>query len=86
MREKTSRALIATASILIAAWLFRDASIIGLVKANPATGRVRGYYTELELIFGAKRPVEWVRPVEFVISAALGFYGIAPIVCWPKNK
>ena len=86
MREKILRALIALVSILIAAWFFMDASIFAMVKANPETGRLRGCYTTLELIFGTKQPVEWVRAAEFVISAVLGIYGLALIVCWPKDK
>ena len=86
MHEKILRALIAMVSILIATWLFMDASIFALAKPNPETGRARGCYTALELIFGAKQPVAWVRPVQFVISAALGIYGLALIVRWPKDK
>jgi hypothetical protein len=86
MRNKILSALAAAASILIASWLFMDASIFGLAKADPETGRGRGCYTALELIFGAKQPVEWVRPVEFAISGAFGLYGVALIVRWSKNK
>jgi predicted membrane protein len=86
MREKILRALMALVSIVVAAWLFMDASTFAMVKANPETGRLRGCYTTLELIFGVKQPVEWVRPVQFVISSVLGIYGLALIVCWPKDR
>jgi len=74
------------ASFLLAGFLLQDALIFGLMPADPATGRGRGCYTALELALSLKRPTNWARPAEFGLAFLSGVYGLALIVCWPKEK
>ena len=64
MKSYVSRLFIALAVITAGAWLFWDATTVALRAADPAIGRGRGCYTDLELAFGATHPHEWVRLVE----------------------
>ena len=57
--------------LLVSLWLLRDAMIFGLHKADPATGRGRGCYTDVELLFAFETPSSWVRPVELGVGAAM---------------
>jgi len=64
--------LIAVAcGVLVSLWLLRDALVFGLHKADPATGRTRGCYTDVELLLDFKTPSGWVRPVELGVGAVM---------------
>jgi hypothetical protein len=57
--------------LLVSLWLLRDGMVFGLCKADPATGRARGCYTDIELLFAFKTPSSWARPVELGVGAAM---------------
>jgi hypothetical protein len=58
-------------SAWFAPWLFIDAFTFGLQGADPATGRVKGCYTALDLWLGHLSPADWTRNVERVGSLFL---------------
>jgi hypothetical protein len=57
--------IVIACGLLLSLWLVQDAMIFGLHPADPATGRARGCYTRIELLFAMKAPSDWVRPVQF---------------------
>lgn len=61
--------IVVTCGLLVSLWLLRDAMVFGLCKADPATGRARGCYTDIELLLAFKTPSGWVRPVELGVGA-----------------
>lgn len=63
--------VVVASGLLVSLWLLNDAMAFGLHPADPATGRARGCYTSIELLFGLKTPSGWVRPVEFGIGIML---------------
>ena len=65
------------ALLLVAAWLFRDATVFVLYKADPMTGRERGCYTEMENLLGIKSPTSWIRILELVVSGIVALAGLA---------
>ena len=72
--------------LILAVLLFRDATIFGLRKANPVTGRGRGCYTELEILLGIKHPTEWIRFAELTGAGVLAVAGVAAIITWRKSE
>ncbi len=68
---KSPIALIVACGLLVALWLLHDAMVFGLCKADPATGRARGCYTDIELLLAFKTPSSWVRPVELGVGAVM---------------
>lgn len=81
-----ARRILAAASLLVAGLLIIDAALYATAKDNPTLERVRGCYTTVELLFGAKRPTAWARPIQFVSGAIVGFYGFVCLAHWPKSK
>jgi uncharacterized protein (DUF433 family) len=63
--------IVVACGLLVFLWLLHDAMIFGLCKADLATGRARGCYTEIELLFAFKTPSSWVRPVELEVGVAM---------------
>jgi len=57
------------ASLLLSLWLLADVSRKNLYSADPATGRIFGCYSDLEMLLGLKSPSGWIPPAE----AAVGF-------------
>lgn len=51
--------------IILAVFLFLDASIFALYPADRATGRSRGCYTMIEFMLGVKQP-SWIRSAELI--------------------
>lgn len=62
--------------LLLAGWLVYDASTFALYKPDAFTGRERGCYTSIELLFGVKSPTSWIRPAEFVGASVIGIAGL----------
>jgi len=61
------------AMCLLAALLVMDATTFAIAKADPVKGRVRGCYTTLALLLGAKSPPkwDWTRAVELAGAGVL---------------
>jgi hypothetical protein len=57
--------------LVLASWLFIDAATFSLYKADPITGRGRACHTQLEILMGAKKPLDWIRAAEFGAAAIL---------------
>ena len=72
--------------LILAILLFRDATIYGLRKADPVTGRGRGCYTELEILLGAKSSTEWIRFAELAVAGVFVVAGIAAIITWRRSE
>src|SRR5687767_468001 len=65
---------VACVTFIGAILLLLDASCYGLMPADSATGRPKGCYTQIQLMFGLwKAPI--VRGIEFAVAYVLG--GIA---------
>jgi hypothetical protein len=69
----------------LAGWLFYDASTYALYKPDADTGRERGCYTGIELLFGVKNPTDWVRPAEYVCAGVIGIAGLV-LLAGRKSK
>ncbi len=71
---------------LLTAWLFRDATVFALYKADPITHRGVGCYTEIEILIGVQSPTSWIRAVELVAACTFGLAGIVVIFkkCEPE--
>lgn len=65
-------------------WLVLDGFIFALMPDDPATGRERGCYTDIELWFGVKEPT-WIRGAEQIVGAVL-FLGIPPLLVWGVRR
>jgi hypothetical protein len=63
--------IVVACGLLVSLWLLRDGMVFGLCKADPATGRARGCYTDIELLLVFKTPSSWVRPVELGVGVAM---------------
>ncbi|HEX4962032.1 MAG TPA: hypothetical protein VF173_14435 [Thermoanaerobaculia bacterium] len=69
--------LLLAAGWVLSCWLVLDSFIFALMPEDPATGRERGCYTDIELWLGVKEPT-WIRGAEEIVGAVL-FLGI-PLV------
>jgi hypothetical protein len=69
------RALILAAAWLVSWWLVLDSWSYGLSPFDPATGRERGCYTDIETWLGFLQPSAWIRPAEQIVGTVL-FLGI----------
>ena len=84
-----SRSLVRMTSFIVmlvlASWLFIDAATFSLYKADPIIGRGRACYTQLEILMGAKRPLDWIRAAEFGAATILLGTGVA-LIASRKSK
>jgi hypothetical protein len=71
MKASAPWIVVVACGLLVSLWLLRDAMVFGLRKADPATGRARGCYTDIELLLAFKSPSVWVRPVELGVGAVM---------------
>jgi hypothetical protein len=74
------------ATFLAAAWLFKDSLTIALAKANPATGRPRACFTDLELLLGITTPTGWIRLAEFIVAGILTVSGLVVVFRSHKSQ
>lgn len=77
---------VVSALLTFAVFLFLDATIFGLTKANPATGRAKGCYTEFEIWMGVKRPTQWIRLAELAAAGVFAISGVTVMISGRSSK
>jgi hypothetical protein len=77
--RRVAKPLAAIAAVLLALWLYVDSMTWSLYAADPATGRVRGCFTAIELWIGVSNP-SWVRFAELVVALILLIAALATAV------
>lgn len=85
MRRKLLTAAALLVGMLAGAFLLVDSIVFRLAADDPASGRERGCYTEIETWMGLLHPSDGVRLTEFILAIAL--LVIAPsVICWRRNR
>lgn len=72
--------------LALALWLYWDSTTFALYKADPSTGRGRACFTQLEMLLGNSKPLDWMRYAELGVAAILSVSSVLLLTQQKREK